>query len=123
MRTAMASRDAEAPLDPSFMGHLSGGDRSAERELVRRFLAFNEHDARMLGHAVGRQDSELAVLVAERMEAAAHAIGALPLAAASARIAKAAREQAWHRVVGAMAELRLEGERLHAFLRAAYPEP
>lgn len=118
----MASRDAPAPLDHAVLAGACGGDRSAERELVRRFLAFNEHDARMLGHAVARQDGELALLVSQRMCASAEAIGATALADACARIVAASAEQAWHRVIGAMGELRHESERLHAHLRSAYPE-
>lgn len=116
----MAGREAGAPLDRSVLGEISRGDRSAERELVRRFLAFNEHDARMLGHAIGRQDLELTVLVAQRMRAAAEAIGAMALTAACSRIVDAAGARDWHRVVGAMAELRVEGERLHIYLRSEY---
>ena len=118
----MASRDAGAPIDRSVIGRISAGDPSAERDLVRRFLAFNEHDSRMLGHAVGRQDMELAVLVAQRMKASAEALGAAPLADACEGIASAAAARDWHRVVGAMAAVRLEGERLQDYLRTAYPE-
>ena len=118
----MASRDAGAPLDRSIIGQVSGGDSSAERELVRRFLAFNEHDARMLGNAIGRQDKELTLLVAQRMKASAEAIGAAPLAQACERVAVAVARGDWNRVVGAMADVRAEGERLQGFLRGAYPE-
>jgi signal transduction histidine kinase/DNA-binding response OmpR family regulator len=114
---APADGSAEAPLDPTMLADLSGGDDAVVRDILMRFHRYNDEDAKKLRAAVLRGDADQARFYCHRIKGSSRTIGANRLAAVCERMEHAAREGDAAAMAIALGAFDQEVRRLDAFIR------
>jgi two-component system sensor histidine kinase EvgS len=104
-----------APFDRSALAGLTGGDVSAEREILRDFRRANDHDAAMLKSAVARSDISEVTTASHRIKGASRMVGANGLAAVCERLERASRANDWKSVQASMGAFYHELERFNSY--------
>ncbi len=108
---------ADLPLDLSALAELTGGDKSAEREILANFRHSNRDDTAALKAAAAAGDMSRLKYMAHRIKGASLTIGARNLADACERfehVGRAAEEE--EALASAKAAFSRESARLDAFL-------
>ena len=108
--------DAAAPLDRSVLAAISGGDATAERDILLDFRRVNDQDAAMLEQAVAKSDIPQVTRATHRIKGASRAVGAMGLAGVCERIEHASRANDWPTVEANMGAFHQEWMRLNAHL-------
>lgn len=108
--------DAAAPLDHSVLAAISGGDATAERDILLDFRRVNDEDAAMLEQAVAKSDIPQVTRASHRIKGASRMVGALALADVCERIEHASRANDWPAVEADMGAFHQEWRRLNAHL-------
>lgn len=104
------------PLDQTVLAAAFGGDREAEREVLRCFRGSLHGDCAALQDALARRDPAAAARYAHRLKGGCHMVGALPLARVCERIEAAGRADDGRAAAAQGAALSRETERLTRFL-------
>jgi CheY-like chemotaxis protein/HPt (histidine-containing phosphotransfer) domain-containing protein len=118
--TGQASREAEGEnplIDRSILGEISGDDPDLEREIFAQFTAVNDEDVASLSRALETRDMTAICHLAHRIKGSSGAIGALALAAVSARLESAARAKDWTSIAANQDTFRREAGRLDGYLK------
>jgi two-component system, NarL family, sensor histidine kinase EvgS len=104
-----------APLDRSVLAGLTGGDVTAERDILMDFRRANDEDAAMLKRAVDRSNSLEVTTASHRIKGASKMIGAMGLATVCERLERASRAEDWLAVRANMGAFENELERLNRY--------
>jgi CheY-like chemotaxis protein/HPt (histidine-containing phosphotransfer) domain-containing protein len=108
--------DAAAPVDRSVLAAISGGDATAERDILLDFRRVNDQDAAMLEQAVAKGDTPQVTRATHRIKGASRMVGAMGLAGVCERIEHASRANDWPAVEASMGAFHEEWMRLNAYL-------
>jgi len=108
--------NAAAPLDRSVLAAISGGDATAERDILLDFRRVNDQDAAMLEQAVAKSDIPQVTRTTHRIKGASRTVGAMGLAGVCERIEHASRANDWPTVEANMGTFHQEWMRLNAHL-------
>lgn len=108
--------DAAAPIDRSVLAAISGGDATAERDILLDFRRVNDEDAAMLKQAVAKSDTPQVTRATHRIKGASRMVGAMGLAGVCERIEHASRANDWPAVEASMGAFHEEWMRLNAYL-------
>ena len=115
---ATVATEQDATLDTRVLHGLTNGDPAAEQRALAHFRKINDADAALLMEAAGRAQMASIVHLAHRIKGACTFVGATALAAASARLERAARAGDASELDGLTTEFRTELEKLNATLDA-----
>lgn len=108
--------DAAVPLDRSVLAAISGGDATAERDILLDFRRVNDQDAAMLEQAVAKNDIPQVTRASHRIKGASRMVGAMGVAGVCERIEQASRANDWPTVEASMGAFHQEWMRLNAHL-------
>ena len=108
-----------APIDPSSLAQISGGDAAMEREILADFKNANDADMQALRQALAQRDLAQVARASHRVKGACRMVGAAALASVCERMEKAGRENSWKDVAREQGALEHELERLNAWLAAS----
>jgi two-component system, NarL family, sensor histidine kinase EvgS len=109
---------AFAPIMPSALGEISGGNPQLEKEIILSFHRFNAEDVETLGRAVETVDIALVVHACHRMKGASRTVGAMGLAGVCERMESAARAGDWQAIKADLQGFHREVERLNKYVEA-----
>ena len=107
------------PVDRSMLAAISGGDATAEREIMTDFRRVNDDDAVMLKRAVDRSDIPEVTRASHRIKGASRTVGAIALAAVCDRLERASRVSDWKSIEANMGAFHHEMERLNSYCEEA----
>jgi HPt (histidine-containing phosphotransfer) domain-containing protein len=111
---------APVPLDPTVLDALTGGSRSATREVLDDFLGATASDLRALAAARDAGDTEAVAREAHKIKGASRLVGAGELAEAAAALEAAAKAADWPQVLPLSADVATAADRLRMHVEAAY---
>ena len=108
-----------APLDRTVLADISGGDATAEREILMDFRRANDVDAAILKRAVERSDTLQVTTTSHRIKGASKMLGATALATVCERLERAGRTSDLRSVQANMGAFQHELERLNSYCEKA----
>ena len=89
------SPDDAAPIDPSELAEISGGDRLVEQQMLATFRRANDADVAALRQALANRDLAAVTRCTHRVKGAARMVGAKALASICEKIEQAGHAGDW----------------------------
>jgi len=105
-----------APLDPSVLAAITGGDPGQDLAVLVQFQQVNNEDAAMLDLARETGDISKVITASHRIKGASRAIGAIPLATVCEHLERASRAGDWNEIDVNMWTFHVELGRLNAYI-------
>ncbi len=105
-----------APLDPSVLAAITGGDPGQDLAVLVQFQQVNNEDAAMLDLARETGDISKVITASHRIKVASRAIGAIPLATVCEHLERASRAGDWNEIDVNMWTFHVELGRLNAYI-------